>query len=115
MKWSPECEVIKLFSWLPSNRSQRSGRGTYCKPCHNRIVSENKDEACAWSSVFNCNGALGQFRDHTDLMMNAVAYLEPELFGQLQAAGATLGMHVYIGHVYIGPLPERAGEPGDAA
>ena len=38
---------------------------------------------------FNCNGALGQFRDRTDLMVKAVAYLEPALFGPAIAAGAT--------------------------
>lgn len=29
---------------------------------------------------FNCNGALGQFRDRTDLMLRAVAYLRDERF-----------------------------------
>ncbi|MBE7186743.1 endonuclease VII domain-containing protein, partial [Jatrophihabitans endophyticus] len=27
---------------FPRNKSQKSGLGTYCKPCHNRIVEENR-------------------------------------------------------------------------
>ena len=56
---------------------------------------------------FNCNGALGQFRDRTDLMVKAVAYLEPQLFGPIMAAGATLGPHLYVGP----PMDPRALDP----
>jgi len=43
-KWCPECGEIKLVADFPKNRSSRSGLGTYCKPCHNRICRENKEK-----------------------------------------------------------------------
>jgi hypothetical protein len=47
---------------------------------------------------FNCNGALGQFRDRTDLMLRAVAYLRPEDYGVLAAdPSITLTLSAYIG------------------
>ena len=30
---------------FPRNRSARSGRGAYCKPCHNRIGKRNRERA----------------------------------------------------------------------
>lgn len=124
-KWCPECDKVKPTDLFPRNRAQRSGIGSYCKPCHNRITRENKDQhggarnyhlrrrygitvehfdamfaeqdgVCAicreapaehvdhdhlTSRVrgllcFNCNGALGQFRDRPDLMLRAVLYLQ---------------------------------------
>lgn len=124
-KWCPECDEIKLVGEFPKNRSSKSGLGTYCKPCHNRICRENKEKhggarnyhlrrrygitvehfdrmfaeqggLCAICReapaehvdhdhatgrvrallCFNCNGALGQFRDRPDLMLAAYAYLQ---------------------------------------
>jgi hypothetical protein len=124
MKWCPECDAVKALDEFPRNRSQRSGKGAYCKPCHNKIVRANKelhggarnyhlrrrygitaehydqmlaeqDGLCAICReapgeqvdhdhatkrvrgllCFNCNGALGQFRDRPELMLRAVAYL----------------------------------------
>jgi hypothetical protein len=46
---------------------------------------------------FNCNGALGQFRDREELMVKAVAYLNPQLFGPILGHGAPLGVNLYIG------------------
>ena len=42
---------------------------------------------------FNCNGALGQFRDRPDLMLRAVAYLRNERFPD----DTLYGFHVVIG------------------
>jgi hypothetical protein len=155
MKWCPECDGIKPLDEFPRNRSQKSGYGSYCKPCHNRITREHiegkggarnyhlrrryaitvehfdrmfaeQGGVCAICEeapavhvdhdhdtkrvrgllCFNCNGALGQFRDRTDLMVKAVAYLEPKLFGPALDAGATLGAHLYLG-----PSPEEARPP----
>jgi hypothetical protein len=125
LKWCPECGTVKALDDFPRNRSQQSGRGTYCKPCHNRIVRANKElhggarnyhlrrrygitaehfdqmlaEQAGLCAIcreapaeqvdhdhrggrvrgllcFNCNGALGQFRDRRDLMLRAIAYLD---------------------------------------
>src|SRR3954451_19277945 len=43
MKWCPECEVIQPLDAFPRNRSQRSGMGTYCRPCHNKITQTDKE------------------------------------------------------------------------
>jgi hypothetical protein len=47
---------------------------------------------------FNCNGALGQFRDRTDLMERAIAYLRPASFARLlNDPAVTLALTAYIG------------------
>ena len=133
-KWCPECGEVKALVEFPRNKSQRSGYGTYCKPCHNSITRRNKElhggprnyhlrrrygialehyeqmlaeqngmcaiclEAPAQHVdhdhrtnqvrgllCFNCNGALGQFRDRTDLMLRAVAYLRRDLESPITA------------------------------
>lgn len=40
----PSCGQTKAASEFPINRAVRSGIGTYCKPCHNRIVRENRQK-----------------------------------------------------------------------
>lgn len=123
-KWCPECGAVKPLAQFPRNRSQSSGYGSYCKPCHNAIGRANREAhggprnyhlrrrygitaehadallaeqggLCAICReapaahvdhdhatgrvrgllCFNCNGALGQFRDRPDLMLRAYAYL----------------------------------------
>jgi hypothetical protein len=34
-KWCPECEAVKPLEEFPRTRAARSGRATYCLPCHN--------------------------------------------------------------------------------
>lgn len=59
---------------------------------------------------FNCNGALGQFRDRTDLMQRAIAYLRPELFGALADHPAvTLTLSAYVGPSLDEVRPPAAG------
>lgn len=38
----PACGERKSEEEFPRNRSTNSGRATYCKPCHNRIMRENR-------------------------------------------------------------------------
>jgi hypothetical protein len=38
----PACGERKPIGDFPRNRSRRTGRGIYCKPCHNRIGRENR-------------------------------------------------------------------------
>lgn len=59
---------------------------------------------------FNCNGALGQFRDRTDLMLRAVAYLRPADYGRLAADPAvTLTLGAYLGPSLDEHAPAAAG------
>lgn len=47
---------------------------------------------------FNCNGALGQFRDRSDLMLRAVGYLRRGEWAELiDHPGAQIGFHVFSG------------------
>lgn len=58
---------------------------------------------------FNCNGALGQFRDRTDLMLQAVAYLRR---GDWQSAHELPGATVCFSIVQEDP---DSAPPADAA
>lgn len=42
-KRCPQCDEIKINSGFPRNRSSSDGLAAYCKPCHNRIVSQISD------------------------------------------------------------------------
>lgn len=54
---------------------------------------------------FNCNGALGQFRDRTDLMIRAVGYLRGGAFQHLlDQPGTTFGF------TFGPPHPDRPGD-----
>jgi hypothetical protein len=61
------------------------------------VDHDHETERVRGALCFNGNGARGQFRDRTGLMAKAVAYLEPNLFGPIQPAGATIGTHIYVG------------------
>src|SRR5438874_6587915 len=37
------CRALKPIEEFPRNRSAKSGRGTYCKPCHNEISRRNRE------------------------------------------------------------------------
>ncbi|MEU5992209.1 endonuclease domain-containing protein [Spirillospora sp. NPDC047418] len=43
-KFCPRCEVVKSVDEFGSNRSRKSGLSTYCKPCHNQVIAEHKQE-----------------------------------------------------------------------
>ena len=157
-KWCPECNVVKALDDFPRNKRARNGRGSYCKPCHNRIGSasreanggarnyhlrrrygitaehadrmlaeqgglcaicreapaEHFDHDHATDRVrgllcFNCNGALGQFRDRRELMLRAVMYLDDGPQGVLDALPFEFALA--CGEF---PSPRPAGEPAPA-
>lgn len=161
-KWCPECDGVKPVVDFPRNRAQKSGVGTYCKPCHNRIVRENKElhggarnyhlrrrygitaehfDAMAAEQgglcaicreapgdqvdhdhvtgrvrgllCFNCNGALGQFRDRRDLMLRAVAYLDRDPAAPLSAT-PVFGFGLVLGPAES-PRPDDEPRPGEEA
>ena len=41
----PFCRAEKSVEQFPRNRSVKSGRGNYCKPCHNAISKRNRERA----------------------------------------------------------------------
>jgi hypothetical protein len=42
MKYCASCAEIKALGEFGSNKADPSGRTTYCKPCHNRVMAEIK-------------------------------------------------------------------------
>ena len=38
----PRCGELKRFDDFPKNRASKTGRQTYCKPCHNQVCRENR-------------------------------------------------------------------------
>ena len=84
-----------------------------CAICR-EAAAEHADHDHATNRVrgllcFNCNGALGQFRDRTDLMLRAVAYFGGDGSTPLVDL-PTFHFGVHIGDVFDAPR----GEP-DAA
>src|SRR5438132_8766483 len=41
-KRCPSCKVTKPTDEFPKNRASKDGLADYCKPCHNRIMKEQK-------------------------------------------------------------------------
>ena len=40
----PRCRETKALGEFARNRSAKSGYGSYCKPCHNSVVTENRQK-----------------------------------------------------------------------
>ncbi|WP_412517841.1 endonuclease VII domain-containing protein [Actinomadura madurae] len=43
MKYCPQCKEIKSVDEFGRNRASRSGLTHYCRPCHARVMAENRD------------------------------------------------------------------------
>jgi len=43
-KWCPDCSALKVLEEFVRNAGQPSGRGPYCKPCHNARGRTSKDK-----------------------------------------------------------------------
>jgi len=73
-------------------------QGGLCAICRD-APAEHVDHDHATARIrgllcFNCNGALGQFRDRTDLMLRAVAYLRRGAWAELiDQPGVQVGFH----------------------
>lgn len=41
-KYRPQCEEVKPAEAFGRNKANESGLTDYCRPCHNRVMAENK-------------------------------------------------------------------------
>jgi hypothetical protein len=59
-------------------------QGGFCAICKEapaeHVDHDHETERVRGLLCFNCNGALGQFRDRRDLMLAAIAYLDADGF-----------------------------------
>ena len=84
-------------------------QGGLCAICR-EAPAEHVDHDHATGRVrgmlcFNCNGALGQFRDRTDLMLRAIGYLRRDAWRNLvERPDAVVGF-------YVGPEVDRDDRP----
>lgn len=133
-KWCPRCGEVKLLEEYPQNRSETSGYMSYCKPCFNDAARESRELRHGSARNYHlkhrygiteadfdrmlaeqnsvcaiCKEALGQFRDRTDLMLQAVAYLRG---GDWQSARGLPGVTVCF--ALVNEDPDSA-PPADAA
>ena len=58
-KRCPRCGEVKPLTDWSRNRSQRSGYGTYCKPCHNEVVRNNRIKHYGSTRSFHLNRRYG--------------------------------------------------------
>jgi hypothetical protein len=54
-KRCPRCGETKVLADFARNRSSKSGYGSYCKPCHNSVVAENRQKNHGDSRTFCLN------------------------------------------------------------
>ena len=43
-KWCPDCQTVKPLEEFPRTAAAKSGRGTYCLPCHNLRGKESLEK-----------------------------------------------------------------------
>jgi hypothetical protein len=142
-KYCPDCRKDLPTTEFTRNRQSRAGRSFYraacararvlasrrrrlgpprtrnghCKPCHNRIVREDKELHGGARNhhlrhryaitAEHFDGAPGQFRDRRDLMLRAVAYLGRDLSTPVDE------LPTFALGVVLGPTesPRPPGEP----
>jgi hypothetical protein len=76
-----------------------AAQGGLCAICREapaeRVDHDHATKLVRGLLCFNGNGALGEFRDRTDLMLRAVAYLR----GDSVPGWAEPGLHYYLGEI----------------
>jgi hypothetical protein len=69
-KWCPDCDTVKPIEEFPKTRANKSGRHTYCLPCHNargRATLEKK----GGSRTYHLQRRYGISADDADAMLEA--------------------------------------------
>lgn len=71
MIWCSKCRRNKSEDEFPLNRSSRTGRQSYCKPCHNKYVLERKRERYGGQKSFLLNLRYGIDQETFDRMVES--------------------------------------------
>jgi Recombination endonuclease VII len=69
-KWCPDCGVVKHVNQFPRTSASRSGRATYCLPCHN-IRGRISREKAGGSRTYHLTRRYGISAAEADVMMLA--------------------------------------------
>jgi hypothetical protein len=69
-KWCPDCDTVKPVYEFPRNTANRTGRHTYCRPCHNARGKASLD-AVGGSRTYHLKRRYGITADDADVMLVA--------------------------------------------
>jgi hypothetical protein len=67
----PQCGLDKPPEEFPANRAAKSGRHTYCKPCHNERSKRYKVKSHGGHSNYLLQHRYGITRDEVDRLLEA--------------------------------------------
>jgi hypothetical protein len=67
-KWCPDCSTVKDLDDFVRNAGQPSGRGPYCKPCHNARGRASKDKV-GGSRTYHLKRRYGITAAQADVML----------------------------------------------
>jgi Recombination endonuclease VII len=69
-KWCPDCDTVKSVDEFPRTSATRTGRHTYCLPCHNARGRASLDKV-GGSRTYHLKRRYGIFADDADAMLAA--------------------------------------------
>jgi hypothetical protein len=69
-KWCPDCGLVKPFDEFPRTAASRTGRATYCLPCHNLRGKVSRDKV-GGSRTYHLTRRYGISAAEADLMLDA--------------------------------------------
>src|ERR1700712_1652343 len=69
-KWCPDCLSVKPFEDFPRTAAAKSGRGTYCLPCHN-LRGKASLEKIGGSRTYHLARRYGISAEEADLLLAA--------------------------------------------
>ena len=78
----PDCGLAKPLEAFPRSRATKSGRFTYCKPCHNARTKRNKERRYGGERNFLLKLRYGVDSDEVDGILAEQGFLCPICLSQ---------------------------------
>lgn len=69
-KWCPDCDAVKPLEDFPTTPASRTGRHTYCKPCHNARGRASLEKV-GGSRTYHLKRRYGITAEESDAMLEA--------------------------------------------